>query len=88
MKTNSNSHKNYHPVETEENYDSKSNITSEPRFTELMLQGPENSSAVDFEDLVENQDENEMPAHVIWLAIESKHLNGIARFWTIFSIAI
>ena len=88
IKTNSYSNRNYYPVESEENYDSKSNITSEPRFTELMLHGNENSQAVDFEDLVENQDESEMPVHVIWLAIESKHLNGIARFWTIFSIAI
>ena len=27
-----------------------------------------------------------MPINVIWVEIESKHLNGIARFWTILSI--
>ena len=43
---------------------------------------------MDFEDLVENQNEREMPKNVIWLAIESKHLNGIARFWTIVTIVI
>ena len=68
-------------------------MTTEPRFSEPFMHGggPNGDSqamAVDFEELVENQDEDEMPAHVIWLAIESKHLNGIARFWTIVSIAI
>ena len=43
---------------------------------------------MDFEDLVENQSEREMPKNVVWLAIESKHLNGISRFWTIVTIAI
>mmetsp|Transcript_34698 Transcript_34698/g.45632 ORF Transcript_34698/g.45632 Transcript_34698/m.45632 type:complete len:133 (-) Transcript_34698:480-878(-) len=29
-----------------------------------------------------------MPEHVIWIAIEQKHLNKIARSWTIFSIFV
>lgn len=49
---------------------------------------PTRTTEIDFEDLVEQQDENEMPKHVIWLEIESKHLNGIARFWTMVSIVI
>lgn len=42
----------------------------------------QNFSQVDFEDLIEQQDEAEMPAHVIWLELEQKHLDKISRVWT------
>ena len=43
---------------------------------------------VDFEDLVSRQREEDMPQQVIWLAIERKHLNRIARAWTVFCIVV
>ena len=46
------------------------------------------NTIVDFEDIIDEQDERDMPVYVVWLAIESKHLNGIARFWTLVMIVI
>ena len=46
------------------------------------------TSDADFEDIVDWQREEDMPENVIWIAIEQKHLNRIARSWTIFSIIV
>ena len=43
---------------------------------------------IDFEKLIEDQKEEEMPENVIWIAIEQKHLTKIARCWTIFCMMV
>ena len=43
---------------------------------------------MDFEELAElsSEREEDIPEEVIWIAIEQKHQNRIARLWTLFSI--
>ena len=43
---------------------------------------------IDFEELVEQQDESEMPQYVLWVEIESRHMNKLAKTWTIICIML
>ena len=43
---------------------------------------------IDFEELVEQQDESEMPQYVLWVEIESRHMNKLAKTWTIICIIL
>ena len=64
-----------------------SNVTSN-NTTDEMDSLHRSSTNIDFEKLIEDQKEEEMPENVIWIAIEQKHLTKIARCWTIFCMLV
>ena len=43
---------------------------------------------VNFEEFIDQDQEEDVPEHVLWIAIEQKHLDHISRVWTILCIIV